>query len=172
MQVMERRWLLDPMHIEVNITKSLLRNVYGSRDNLSVRRDCQVAGVHRRSWPKIGRDGKPLKVRGEDTSWILDKRVRKAMNALFCSTRFPTGYGPKLRNFCNPTKASEPPHGLKSHDYHKIMQHVLPIALRACDRNARTKALREAVYEMSTIFRYVTSIFKGYEVVNCLEGSN
>jgi hypothetical protein len=64
------------------------------------------------------------------------------------------------------------PHMVSRHDYHKIMQHVLPIALRACDRNARIKALREVVYEMSTIFRYVTSIFKGYEVVNCLEGSN
>jgi hypothetical protein len=166
---MERRWLLDPMHIEVNITKSLLRNVYGTRDNLSVRRDCQKAGMHRRSWPKIGQDGKPKRVRREDTSWILDKEVRKAMNALFCSTRFPTKYGAKLRNCCNPRNAKEPPHGLKSHDYHKIMQHVLPIALRACDQNARTKRLREAIYEMSAIFRYVYSSFKcASAIVNCL----
>lgn len=155
LKVMERRWLLDPMHIEVNVTKSLLKNMYGTKDGFPVRRDCEIAGMQKKGWLKIGQDGKPIKVKREETSWILDWQARKAINSLLCSTRFPTGYGTKLINCVNPQKDIKAPHELKSHDYHKIMQHVLSTALRASDHSARTSSLRKAVYEMSTIFRYV-----------------
>ncbi len=86
--------------------------------------------------------------------WVLSTQDRKAMNKIFSTLRFPTGYAAKLRSSCSKDDAHAP-HGLKLHDYHKLMHHLLPVALRACVRTPETKVLREAIYDLCAIFRYV-----------------
>ena len=47
MQDLKVRWLLDAMHIEVNVTKSLFKHIYGVNDVKEVREDCEKAHVHK-----------------------------------------------------------------------------------------------------------------------------
>lgn len=141
------------MHIEVNVCKSLIKHMYGENDGEPLRKDCKEARMHRRAWIKRGVDGSKIM---PNARWILPRAIRKKMNECISSMRFPTGYGAKLRGSCTKNDAS-PPHGLKSHDYHKLMEHILPAAMRSCVTGTETKLLRETIYELSAIFRYFSS---------------
>jgi hypothetical protein len=136
------------MHIEVNVTKNLLKHIYGVNDGGLLRNDCKDVGVHRISWVDehglYDRDIAP---------WIFSRPVLKEMNSIICATRFPTHYGASFRSSCK-SNDFHAPHGLKSHDYHKMMQHVLPIAVRCSSFGPDSKLLRECIYELSTLFRY------------------
>ena len=68
------------------------------------------------------------------------------------NTRFPTYYGAKIKNSVK-TAGTGRPTGLKSHDYHKMMQHMLPIALRSTEARAHRKDLCIAINEITTVFR-------------------
>ncbi len=145
------RWLLDPMHIEVNVTKTLMKHLYGANDNQALRDDCQEVGVLSDSWMRSGEGGR---MEMPSASWVLMPHERKAMNAMMVSTRFPTGYGAKLRASCSGVIDAHQPIGLKSHDWHKLMHHMLPIALRACVHRQETRPLRRVIYDLSAIFRF------------------
>ena len=139
------------MHIEVNVTKSLVRHLYGTNDNQQLRDDCEEVGVLRHAWMQVGQ-GDRIEI--PSANWVLSTQDRKAMNKIFSTLRFPTGYGAKFRSSCSKDDAY-PPHGLKLYDYHKLMQHLLPVALRACFQTPETRVLREAIYDLSNIFRYI-----------------
>jgi hypothetical protein len=141
------RHLLDPMHIEVNVAKAVFRHIYGELDNKKVRKDCKIAKVHKSAWLKK-RNGE---VETPTAGWVLPERILKSMNQTFMNTRFPTYYGAKIKNSVK-TVGSKRPTGLKSHDYHKMMQHMLPIALRSAGASAVKKDLCTAINEISAVF--------------------
>ena len=122
------RWLLDPMHIEVNVARSVLKHIYGTNDGEGIRKDCKDAGVQKEAWLVPLIDGTTYT---PPARWVIPLPLRKAMNRLLSEMRFPTGYGALVQRSVN-VRANDgkAPHSLKSHDYHKIMQHILPVALR------------------------------------------
>lgn len=163
MQVLKVRHLLDPMHIEVNVCKSLIKHLYGVNDCEALRKDLKVAKVHKNAWIKtrVLKEGDIVVRKWRETPparWVLPSSTLKQMNMFMSSIRFPTGYGAKLRGSCTTVGrdgnlTAKPPHGLKSHDYHKMMQHILPLAIRTCVEGPDTKDLRETIYELSSLFR-------------------
>jgi hypothetical protein len=132
------------MHIEVNVVKSLVKHLYGANDNIALREDCEEARMHRHAWMR--EDGQHA------ANWVIAPQTRKAMNEVFSTIRFPAGYGAKFRGSCSRNDAGAP-NGLKSHDWHKMMEHLLPVVLRACVHTPETKLLRETIYDLSTLFR-------------------
>jgi hypothetical protein len=123
------------MHIETNVSKNVLGFLYGTKDSKGVRASCQKMGMHRHAW--IAEDENP---RDHPPKWQLSIPDRKAMNEMFAKIRLPTGYGARLR-LATKGKESGPPVGLKSHDHHKMMQHILPVALRSIVINPESRAL-------------------------------
>ncbi|CAM6082617.1 unnamed protein product [Calypogeia fissa] len=119
------RWLLDPMHIEVNVCKNVLKHIHGANDSIAVRDDAKQEGMVKACW--IGADGSvPAALR------VLPDNVIKRINGMLSAMRFPTGYGAGFRG-CTSAEETSLPIGLKSHDYHKLMQHILPVVLQCCD---------------------------------------
>ncbi|KAL3700181.1 hypothetical protein R1sor_018203 [Riccia sorocarpa] len=141
--------LLDPMHIKANVTKSLIKRIFGEKDGKPARRACEKFGVHPEVWIHVS-DG------GIETlppaPWILTMEERKICKKRISEIRFPTGFGSCLR------KGSEKdgpkwPSALKSHDYHILMQYVLPICLQGLG----TQDLRDAICDLSALMRWICS---------------
>lgn len=119
--------------------------LWGKSDTVNVREDCKANKVQKSYWMKPGQEKSP------PAPWILPKEVRNKVNHLLSTVKFPTGYGAKLKSSCQGGTAHEPT-GLKSHDYHKLMQHLLPLALRCCVEDKRP-ALCKVIYDLCDIFR-------------------
>ena len=84
------------------------------------------------------------------------------MNEIFSTSRFPTSYARSLHASCLKDNAHQP-HGLKSYDWHKLMHHLLPLALQACVCSPKTRLLCQTIYDLSNIFWYVIlSIFNTF----------
>ncbi|KAL3697415.1 hypothetical protein R1sor_011491 [Riccia sorocarpa] len=109
--------LLDPMHIEANVTKSLIKRIFGEKDGKPARRACEEFGVH----PEA-------------------------------EIRFPTGFGSCLRKGFE-KDGPKWPSALKSHDYHILLQYVIPISLQGLG----TQDLRDAICDLSALMRWVCS---------------
>ena len=112
--------LLDPMHIFKNVGSSIWEHVIGKRDNVSVREDLRVAGRMRQAWPREegGHIRLPL------APWIISKKEEKQVKQAITTLRTPTGCMRSLKGAFTTTKKRgvEQLHGLKSHDWHKMLQ--------------------------------------------------
>ncbi|KAL3681584.1 hypothetical protein R1sor_024540 [Riccia sorocarpa] len=49
--------LLDPMHIEANVTKSLIKWIFGEKDGKPAKRACEEFGVHPEAWIQMSDGG-------------------------------------------------------------------------------------------------------------------
>ena len=142
---LEGKYLLDPMHIENNVCVSLMGFLWGDSDTKNVREDCKENKVHIKYGMKSEEEKLP------PAPWVLPKEVLKEINHLLSTVRFPTSYGAKLKSSCQGGSAQLPT-GLKLHDYYKLMQHLLPLALCSCAGKSRP-TLCKVIYGLSDIFR-------------------
>ncbi|XP_013594286.1 PREDICTED: uncharacterized protein LOC106302291 [Brassica oleracea var. oleracea] len=136
---------LDVIHVERNVAASLVSTLlhYGkSKDGLAARKDLEDMGIRPELHPKI--QGKRTYL--PPAPWSLSKTEKK----IFCRRLFdfkgPDGYcsnisrGVSLDDY----KVS----GLKSHDYHVLMQQLLPIALKGL----LPKGPRLAIFRLCAFF--------------------
>jgi hypothetical protein len=135
------------MHIEVNVSKNVLGFLYGTKDSKGVRANCKQMGMHRHAWIPEGGD-----LPHDPPKWQLSAADCKSMNHMFANIKLPTGYGAMLRKAAK-GKESGPPVGLKSHDHHKMMHHILPVVLRSIVKDPASRALRATIYDLCEIFR-------------------
>ena len=78
--------------------------------------------------------------------WILTKQEEGAIKQVIASIRTPTGYMHSLKGaFTHDGKII----GLKSHDWHKLLQYILPISLKGC----LTEPIRHCLYRLSAFVR-------------------
>ncbi|KAL3702456.1 hypothetical protein R1sor_020478 [Riccia sorocarpa] len=80
--------LLDPMHIEANVTKSVINRIFGEKDGKPARRACEEFGVHPEAWIQVsdrGIESLP------PAPWILTMEERKICKKRISEIRFPTG---------------------------------------------------------------------------------
>lgn len=85
------RHLLDVMHIEKNITESLIKFLEGTKDTVKVRQDLKVRNQHEHLWPKAdpqksGGYVKPL------APYVLSVEEKKLFHDRIAALRVPTGY--------------------------------------------------------------------------------
>jgi hypothetical protein len=146
-------WTLDVMHCEMNLAKNFLKTITGKKDTVKVRRDLQRRGIRKHLWlvanPRRG--GKMLK---PATPYVVSDR--EVFVQTLESLRMPSGYASNLGKRIRSKKYG----ALKSHDYHVLMQQLLPLALRGLLK----PTARTAVMRMSKLFcRVCTKVYDPLE---------
>ncbi|XP_072087138.1 uncharacterized protein [Arachis hypogaea] len=139
---------LDVMHIEKNVCDNILfamLNESGkSKDHLKARKDLQLMGIRHDMWPLEG--GKyPSEV------FTMSNPQKDVFLRTIKNVVFPDGYSSNISH-CVDLKQCKLL-GLKSHDCHILMEHLLPIASKHVLRTLVFAVLAE----LSTFFRQICS---------------
>lgn len=123
-QDMPVRHVLDVMHIEKNIAESVLKFLFGEKDTPESRRDMQEMGQRRELWlrPRSNR----LKYFKPPAPYVFTDAEKKLFVDAVSAIRTPTGYGSALGKHLKKDRFM----GLKSHDYHCLVQQIIPVAIR------------------------------------------
>ncbi|XP_056848905.1 uncharacterized protein LOC108829822 [Raphanus sativus] len=118
---------LDVMHVERNVAASLVSTLLHcgkSKDGLAARKDLEELGIRPELHPRV--QGKRTYL--PPAPWSLSKAEKK----IFCRRLFdfkgPDGYCSNISRGVSLDECKVT--GLKSHDYHVLMQQLLPIALK------------------------------------------
>lgn len=118
------RHVLDVMHIEKNIAESVLKFLFGDKDTLESRRDMEVLGIRPELWlrPRANRASfvKP------PAPYVFTDAEKKLFIEEVSAICTPTGYGSALGKHLKKSKFQ----GLKSHDYHLLIQQIIPVVSR------------------------------------------
>jgi hypothetical protein len=138
------RNMLDVIHCAMNLAKNFLKTIMEKKDTVKVRRDLQRKGIRRHLWllPNPRRGGKMYK---PAAPYVLSDEDFNEFAWTLEALRTPLGYSSVFGKEIRKKKFG----GLKSHDYHVLMQQLLPLALR----NVLAPGPRFAVMWMCKLFR-------------------
>lgn len=119
---------VDAMHTEKNIAHNLVHTIMGTKDTDAVREDLKEQNVQPHLWmkPSQNRDGSsgdPIKPKAP---YCLTKAESKKFLNVLATLKVPSGFSGNLARCITKKKKLS---GLKSHDYHQLMQQVLPLAV-------------------------------------------
>ena len=130
------RHTVDFMHTEKNIAYAIIETLFGAYDTVSSRLDLQEIKIRRNLWVENYGDGK---FRKPIAPFVWAKEQRAQLLTLMSQTRFPTRYvSSNIRNQINNILR-----GLKTHDYHVIIEDVLPImAISSLEKGPRLTIIR------------------------------
>lgn len=144
-QILPTRHTLDAMHCEKNICENLLRTLFGETDGPKSREDMRARGIRQHLHLQRNVDGctffKP------DAPYILTKDHRLQFLVALRELKFPSGYVGALRQRIEDGKLR----GLKTHDFHVLLQQVIPLCL--C--NIGNPQVVGAVMRVSRLFRKI-----------------
>ncbi len=140
------RHTLDVMHIEKNVCESLIKFLFGTKDTIKVRRDMEVCGVRPHLWLKrdphnLGKIFKPV------APYVLTPEELKTFMSRLGSLKVPSDYCGALGKHIMDRKLGL----MKSHDWHVLMQQLMPLALRGL----MDPHVRLALMRLSRIFRKI-----------------
>jgi hypothetical protein len=129
------RHMLDVMHIEKNIAESVLKFLFGDKDSPDSRRDMEEMGIRRELWlrPRPNRQTfvKP------HAPYVFTDAEKKIFIEEVSAISTPTGYGSALGKHLKKSKFQ----GLKSHDYHCLIQQIVPVVSRTLLRPLERTAI-------------------------------
>jgi hypothetical protein len=137
---------LDPMHIFKNVSKSLLTHILGEKDNIAARLDLQLSNTKQNLWVQyqassIESSLAPYKLGNKAQVKKKIHRIKKI--------KAPTGFGAHLDNAFTEKDTYK---GLKSHDFHNILQFHIPIAIQGMfDLN-----FSETICRLSRLIRWLS----------------
>jgi hypothetical protein len=132
------------MHYEMNLSKKFLKTITGKNDTVKVKRDLRKRNMRRHLWLIANRRGKMMK---PQASSVLTAAEFEVFAWTIESMKMPTWYSSNLGKHIRGKKFG----ALKSHDYHELMQQLLPLALRGLLK----PGARMAVMRMCKIFRHL-----------------
>ena len=118
----------DFMHIGKNVSESFVNTFLGtvskSKDNLNYRLDIQALGIRT--------DLHPVEVEEQlylpPAPYTMSPDERKLFCQVLKGVKFPDGYASDIRHNVHVNERKI--FGLKSHESHIILQHLLPLAVR------------------------------------------
>ena len=115
------------MHVEKNCCASLLEFLFGLKDTDKVRIDLEELHVRQElHMQKVAqRDGSET-IKKPSAPYVLTRKNQRQVRECLQKLRTPTKYG---SSFKKPFE-DDHLHGLKSHDYHILLQELLPVLLR------------------------------------------
>ena len=138
------RHVLDVMHCEKNISENILRTTFGEKDSAAVRADMQARGIRPHlHLQALGPNRDRLYM--PDASYVLLAADKAKVLQVLKNLRTPTHYVSALHTKISKGKLS----GLKSHDFHILLQQILPL----CYRKVSNKALVGSIIRLSRVFR-------------------
>nr|GFB92775.1 hypothetical protein [Tanacetum cinerariifolium] len=142
---------LDIMHIEKNMLEAILNTLLmndKSKDTVKARQDLQRLGIRSGLWLGQSKNGKCLKP--QDT-YSLTPESRKKFCQLIKGVKLPDGFGSCFKHKVtdNDTNIT----GLKSHECHIMMQHLLPYGLQ----NYLPDKIAKPIIELCSLFKQICS---------------
>ena len=140
------RHLLDVMHIERNICKSMLKLLFGTKDTAASRLDMEEEGIRDHLWIQRGpvAGGNYFK---PPTPYVLKKEEQRIFLEQLDGIKLPTGYcGPMKKHIINHKIGN-----MKSHDFHIFFQFILPI----CLRHLLDSGPRQAIIRLAKLFTMI-----------------
>lgn len=121
------RNLVDCMHVEKNVAENLLRTLFGEKDGPSVRLDLRRRNIRRHLWMR-GVPGQDHRAFIPEAPWVLTKEQRGIFLDTLKNMKLPSHYSSFLHGKISSGKLM----GLKSHDYHVLLQDLMPLCMRSC----------------------------------------
>ena len=119
------RHCLDVMHIEKNVGENVLHTIMNdgknSKDHLGARKDLQAMGIRQEAWPDENDKFAPAK-------FTLTKRNKELFLRTLKDIKVPDGYASNISRCVD--LSGKKISGLKSHDYHVLLQQFLPLAVK------------------------------------------
>ena len=113
------------MHCEQNLLENILKIITRHKDIVKVRRDLQRRGIRKHLWltnnPK--KTGKMLKLAAP---YVLTTEEFDIFASTIESLKTPSGHISNISPYIQKKNFE----GLNSHDYHVLMQQILPLVLR------------------------------------------
>ena len=135
------RHSIDVMHVEKNLAESIvgtLLHIQGkTKDGLNARRDLVEMGIRQRLHPTISVDGK--KAYMEPAAHTLSKLEKTRLCECLRGMKVPHGYSSNISKLVSMDDLKLT--GMKSHDYHVLMQQLLPVAIRGILEDDARKTL-------------------------------
>jgi hypothetical protein len=135
------------MHCEKNVCENLLKTLFGETDDAKSREDMRTRGIRPHLHLQRNLDGrthfKP------DAPYVLTKNEQQQFLTTLMEIKFPSGYVGPLSSRIAKGKLR----GLKTHDFHILLQQVLPL----CLRNIGNSKVVGAVMRVSRLFRNICS---------------
>ncbi|KAL5647873.1 hypothetical protein ACJX0J_042228, partial [Zea mays] len=129
---------IDVMHQERNVAESIISTCMDfpdkTKDNIKARKDLQKI-CNRPSLVLLQSGAKPR------ASFCLKSKQNKEVMVWLKNLKFPDGYAARFRRSVNLRTGKM--NGLKSHDYHIIMERLLPVMFRGYLNNDVWTALAE-----------------------------
>ena len=145
------RHFLDVMHIEKNVCDSVigtLLNVPGkTKDGIKSRLDLSKMGIREELRPIK----KGLRTYLPPASHTLSRKEKIAFCDLLSGIKVPDGYSSNIKNLVSMKDLKLI--GLKSHDSHILIQHLMPVALRGI----LPKKVRATLIKLCLFFKTICS---------------
>ena len=143
------------MHIEKNFAEHLISTIledkFKTKDTINAQLDMKELGIHSGQWMQTDvRTGKQVKPKA---SFLLDKQEKRQFCQILNDLKLPSSFSSNLSNIVT----LNPPglHSMKSHDYHVILEYVLPVLLQHAFPKHRE--LRRAIQQLSLFFNLLCS---------------
>jgi hypothetical protein len=136
------RGTLDVMHLERNLCASLLKFLLGTKDTAEVRKDLEEEGIRQHLWLRRSRVG-PNYVKAA-APYTLNSSEKRVFLYSLGNVVAPTGYAACFARNAGPKRLV----GLKSHDFHVILEQILPVVVR----NLMSVGPRTAIIRLGRCF--------------------
>jgi hypothetical protein len=136
------------MHIEGNVGKSLIAHLYGEREK-NFREACQEMERHPDVWVVV--DPVTQEEVNPQAPWVFTRAQKREFCQRIGDMKFLTGYGANLRKAFGMEESEKWPRYLKTHDYHRLLQHVLPVAIIGLG----SEELEDAIWSLGKLLRWV-----------------
>nr|AAC97237.1 putative TNP2-like transposon protein [Arabidopsis thaliana] len=153
---------LDVMHVERNVGASIVSTLLHcgkSKDGLNARKDLQDLGVRKDLHPNA--QGKRTYLPA--APWSLSKSEKKTFCKRLFEFKGPDGYCSNISRGVSLEDCKIM--GLKSHDYHVLMQQLLPVALMGL----LPKGPRTAIIRLCSFFNHLCQRVIDIEVISVME---
>ena len=142
---------LDVIHIEKNICESIIGTLLNipskTNDGLNSRLNLIEMGLRCELGPRFEANRTYL----PPTCYTLSKVEKKVFCQTLSQLKVPEGYCSNMRNLVSMEDLKL--YGLKSHDYHELMQQLLPVSLQS----VLSKHIRHAICRLSFFFNALYS---------------
>ena len=137
--------VLDVIHYKRNIADNVLNTVLGMKDGPAVWNDMKESGCKKNL--HIVEARAPLTgFFVPSAPYVLTPDNKRRLIERLMSLKPPTGF---MSNMKSKVDEDGTVHGLKSHDYHMLLQHILPLVLRGL----LPDKVMKPILQLSNIFR-------------------
>lgn len=142
------RHCTDAMHVEKNVCENVVKTILGEKDTIASRRDMEATGVREELWLVKTTDARgKTKVIKPVAPYVLNEAELPVFMSRLAAIQVPTGYCGAVAKHVTAKKLS----GMKAHDWHVMMQQLLPL----CIRGLLQRGPRTAIMRLSRVFRRI-----------------